>query len=43
MTQEPVADSYEHLGFLVLLGLLTMGVIFVVWPFAMSMFKHRER
>lgn len=34
MARNPEADSYEHLGFLLLLGLLTVGVIFVVWPFA---------
>jgi predicted PurR-regulated permease PerM len=34
MPQDPEADSYEHLGFLLLLGLLTVGVVFVVWPFA---------
>ncbi len=34
MAQDPEADSYEHLGFLLLLGLLTAGVVFVVWPFA---------
>lgn len=27
-------DGYEHLGFVLLLGMLTAGVIFVVWPFA---------
>lgn len=27
-------DGYEHLGFVLLLGLLTVGVTFVVWPFA---------
>ena len=34
MSQDPEADGYEHLGFLLLLGLLTIGVVFVVWPFA---------
>ena len=34
MSEDQEADGYEHLGFLLLLGLLTMGVVFVVWPFA---------
>ena len=36
MTPDPVRDGYEHLGFVLLLGLLTAGVVFVVWPFATS-------
>lgn len=29
-------DGYEHLGFVLLLGLLTAGLTFVVWPFVTS-------
>jgi predicted PurR-regulated permease PerM len=34
MTDNQDAGGYEHLGFVLLLGLLTAGVVFVVWPFA---------
>lgn len=34
MTEQTERDGYEHLGFVVLLALLTAGVVFVVWPFA---------
>lgn len=34
MVSDPERDGYEHLGFILLLGLLTVGVVFVVWPFA---------
>ncbi|HEX5644154.1 MAG TPA: AI-2E family transporter [Erythrobacter sp.] len=36
MKPDLVRDGYEHLGFVLLLGLLTAGVVFVVWPFATS-------
>lgn len=34
MTGAGDKDGYEHLGFVLLLILLTAGVVFVVWPFA---------
>ena len=37
MSRESEADSYEHLGFLILLGLLTVGLTLIVWPFATSL------
>lgn len=36
MTSRSERDGYEHLGFVLLLALLTLGVLYVVWPFATS-------
>ena len=36
MAKDRERDGYEHLGFVLLLGLLTAGLVFVVWPLATS-------